>query len=332
MRCGLRSSRRRGQPVSKIPRTLHYCFGMAADFGGKPWGLSHHACVASAIEHICPDRVNFYCEYEPEGPWWDLTRPLVDVVKIKAPRSIFGNAVEHPAHRADVVRLQALIREGGIYLDTDVLVHRAFDPLLGHDTVLGAEGVGAQFGTANAVVLARPNAPFLERWMERYRTFRGTASSNWNEHSVRLPYLLSRKYPDEITIVDYRAFFWPLWTPSHLEWIFNSTRPCVFPQTYATHLWDGKSYRYTRGLTPRDVRSHDTNFHRWVIPYLAGLPDNYGAPHPAISWNSRLPSLFERSSGLLVTFARGVRARLALRDKALPDEPQDDGVSIGKAS
>jgi len=298
--------------MTQIPKTLHYCFGMAPDFGGKPWGLSHHVCVASAIRHIRPERVYFYCEHEPSGPWWDLTRPLVELVRIKAPRSIFGNPVDHPAHRADVVRLQALIRDGGIYLDADVLVHRTFEPLLEHDVVLGAEGRSTRFGTANAVILAKSNAPFLVRWMATYKSFRSTATSHWNEHSVRIPHVLAQQHPDEISIVDYRAFFWPLWTPEHIEWIFNSTRPCVFPETFATHLWDGKSYRYTRGLTPGDVRLHDTNFHRWAAPYLVELPDDYGLSGPEVAWSTRRPRLAERALGVLATMARSARARLAI--------------------
>jgi len=299
--------------MSSIPKTVHYCFGMTADFGGKPWGLSHFVCVSSSLKQIRPDKVRFYCEYEPSGPWWDLTKPLVEVVRIAAPRSIFGNPVDHPAHRADIVRLQALIREGGIYLDTDVYVHRSFDSLLNEQVVLGAEGQGAQFGTANAVILARPEAQFLVRWMDNYRTFRGTGTSHWNEHSVQLPHSLSRQYPSEITILDYRAFFWPLWTTQHLEWMFNSTRPCVCSETFATHLWDGKSQRYTRNLTPGDVRAHDTNFHRWAEPYVRELPDNYGASGAAIPWHTRVPSLTERITGSLLSFARGLRARSANR-------------------
>ena len=73
-----------------IPKVLHYCFGMAPDFGGKPWSLIHYVGVASAIRHIKPKAAYFYYEYEPSGPWWELTKPLVTPVKIDAPREIFG--------------------------------------------------------------------------------------------------------------------------------------------------------------------------------------------------------------------------------------------------
>lgn len=275
--------------MARIPRILHYCFGLAEDFGGKPWSLSAHVCVASAVAHIRPDVVLFHYEYEPQGPWWELTRKLVTPVKITAPREIFGNPVDHPAHRADVVRLERLIEQGGIYLDADVVVHRSFDDLLDHSTVLGTEAMGrTTFGTANAVILAEPNAPFLTRWYRHYETFRGRRDKYWSEHSVQLPNALAARHPDEITVLGPRAFFHPIWLLDQLELIFNSTKPIVFPDTWATHLWDGRSSRYTRRLTPGDVRRHDTNFHRWARPHLEGLADDYGAEGDPIPFESRL--------------------------------------------
>src|SRR5262249_32162353 len=105
---------------------------MSSDAGGKPWSLVHHVCLSSAIERRKPTATILYCETEPSTPWWELSRSLLNVEKIRAPREIFGNPLIHPAHRADVVRLERLIQNGGIYLDVDVFVHASFDSLLGH--------------------------------------------------------------------------------------------------------------------------------------------------------------------------------------------------------
>jgi hypothetical protein len=174
-----------------------------------------------------------------------------------------------------VVRLQKLIAHGGIYLDADVLVQRSFDDLLDHQTVLGQEGQNAELGLANAVILAEPQSPFLCRWLEEYRSFRGEI---WNEHSVQLPKKLAHAHPSEITVLPPTAFFWPLWTEEHLDWIFASNRPIPIDQTYANHLWEGFAWKYLEDLTPQRVRSVDTNFHRWARPLIDGLPDGYGAP------------------------------------------------------
>ena len=96
-----------------IPKILHFCFGMSPEGGDKPWSLVHHVCVTSAIECIKPKQAFFYYESIPRGPWWALTRNLVTPVKVRAPREIFGNPLIHPAHRADVLRLEKLLEHGG---------------------------------------------------------------------------------------------------------------------------------------------------------------------------------------------------------------------------
>jgi hypothetical protein len=252
---------------------------MAPDFGGKPWSLVHHVCLKSAVERIKPEKVCFYCQFEPSTPWWNLSRELLTVVRIAAPQEIFGRPLKHVAHQSDVVRIQRLIAEGGIYLDADVLVQRSFDDLLDNSTVLGLEGQGGNIGLANAVILAEPNAPFLRRWLNEYRSFRSQGRDRyWSEHSVRLPARLATNYPEEITVLPPAAFYWPLWTENHLRWIFRSDRPISLDMTYANHLWESNAWDYLQHLTPGDVRRRSTNFHKWALPYLTGLPDDFGAP------------------------------------------------------
>jgi hypothetical protein len=266
--------------MPRIPRILHYCFGFTENFGGKPLGLSHYVCIRSAIERLSPERVYFYYEYEPIGPWWVKLREIVEPVRITAPREIFGRPISHPAHRSDITRLQALIEHGGIYMDTDVFVHRSFDHLLDHSTVLGREGEESQDKLCNAVILAEPQAPFLRRWLESYCDFRGKGRDKfWNEHSVLRPAILANERPDEITILSNRAFFWPLFWSDDLARIFTSNESIVGPETLATHLWENQSWRhYLELLTPGKVRRTHSNFAGWATPLLDGLPDDFAAP------------------------------------------------------
>jgi len=263
-----------------IPRILHYCFGMARDFGGRPWSLMHYVCLRSAVEHLKPARVNFYCQYEPRGPWWSLTRELVEVVNIKAPRAIYGNPVLHYAQRADIVRLEKLIEHGGIYLDADVFVHRDFGDLLEHHVVFGMEGENLAQGLCNAVILAEPGAPFLRRCHDQYRSFRSKGTDEfWVEHSVLLPAQLARQFPQELHILPQEAFFWASWDREGMRLIFESREPLPRSGTYATHLWENNAWeQYLKGLLPGAVRKKEGNFHRWARPYLESLPDGYGSP------------------------------------------------------
>lgn len=292
--------------MTRIPKILHYTFGMARDFGGKPWSLVHHVCLKSAVERIRPERVYFHCQFEPAGPWWEASREFVTVSKIEAPREIFGRPLVHVAHQSDVVRLQKLIAHGGIYLDADVLVQRSFDDLLGNSTVLGEEGEGAEHGMANAVILAEPDAPFLRRWLAEYKSFRSTGRDEyWNEHSVQLPVRLAREHAEEITVLPPNAFYWPLWTEDHLDWIFRSGSPIPLEGVYANHLWESNAWRFLDDLTPGRVRATDSNFHHWARPYLADLPDSYGAP----TLGGRLRKLHYSASKVAARKIKGLKRR-----------------------
>lgn len=264
--------------MTRIPKLLHYTFGLAKDFGGKPWSLLHHTCLTSAVQRIKPDQVRFYYEYEPTGPWWQLSRKLVTPIQIKAPREVHGRPLLHVAHRADVVRLQKLVEFGGIYLDADVLVQHSFDDLLNESAVLGREGIEDDTRMANAVILAEPNAPFLVRWLDHYRSFRSTGRDEyWNEHSVKLPAQLAQEFPSEIHVLPPTAFFWPLWTPEHIKWIFDSNKPIGLDGVYANHLWESEAWSYIKQATAGSVRSRDTNFNCWARPLLENVPDDYGS-------------------------------------------------------
>jgi hypothetical protein len=266
--------------MPRIPKILHYCFGFSKNFGGKPLGLSHYVCIRSAIQRLEPERVFLYYEYEPSGPWWAKLTEIVEPVRIKAPRQVYGHPISHPAHRSDITRLRALIQHGGIYMDTDVFVHRSFDHLLDCSTVLGREGEQIEDKLCNAVILAEPQAPFLLRWLDSYRDFRGKGRGNfWNEHSVLRPAILAKQYPTEITILSNRAFFWPLFWPSELARIFSSDEAIVGPDSLATHLWENKAWRpYLELLTPGKLRRTNSNFAHWASPLLDGLPDDFAAP------------------------------------------------------
>lgn len=264
--------------MPRIPKIIHYCFGLSPNFGYKPWSLVHYACVKSAVEKIKPEKTYLYYEFEPTGPWWELTKPLVDLVKINAPREIFGRPLNNVAHRADVVRLEKLIKHGGIYLDCDVLVHRDFDELLNNSFVISQEGVDATqiSSLSNAALLAEPSAPFAKRWHQEYRSFRG---ENWTEHSTELPLKLAKSFPREVTVLSYSAFCWPLWHESHLQKIYEPDQARIVNDAYGNHLWETVAWeRYLENLTPRRVRETASNFSDWVRPLIIDLPDNFAAP------------------------------------------------------
>lgn len=217
-------------PTRQIPPYAHFVFGLSPTFGGKPFSFLNYVALSSALVKLRPEVVFMHHVYEPNGFWWDefvrrveqeggwvsRTSAEVEQAKVVEPKiegwektgggrregvelrlikqrdvsDVFGNEVEHFAHKADVIRLEALRDWGGVYLDTDVLVikgescqgssfivqaradtcdHRLADmaPLYRHEAVLGMESQPnldpalPPSGLCNAVILAKPYSSFI---------------------------------------------------------------------------------------------------------------------------------------------------------------------------
>ena len=53
---------------------------------------------------------------------------LLQLRRVEVPLHIHGRPLRHHAHQADVLRLQILLEQGGIYLDMDTIVVRPLLP------------------------------------------------------------------------------------------------------------------------------------------------------------------------------------------------------------
>ncbi len=259
-------------PARMIPRIVHFCHGL----GDKPtvFHLVHFLAIRSAVHWLQPEKVYFHYANEPTGPYWEAARPLADQIKHIPPREIFGRELHHYAHRADVIRLRELIKTGGIYLDIDTICCRPWDDLLAHPCVLGLQrGSRDQLGLCNAVILSEPGSSFLQEWLESYRTF---SASQWDEHSVRVPYRLARinrkgrPGRSDLHVEPPESFFCPAFMQDDLKQLFERIVP--FPRAYCFHLWSGFSHaRYLESLTERLIREVDTTYNIAARPFLPNL-------------------------------------------------------------
>lgn len=257
--------RPRPAPTPVIPNVFHFCFGMAPDFGGRPFGIVHHLAVRSAILRNRPDRVLMHLAFEPTGPWWARTRELVELNFVEPPESVGGRPVELPAHKSDLVRLRELLRHGGFYLDLDTICVRSFEPLRRYPCVLGKEGVIR--GLCNAVIGAAPGALFVRKWLEGYdpatSEWGGFTAEDYIRYSVRYPGFLAHRYRSAIHVESRFAFHHPLWTRRGMELLFGENQPASFPKAYCHHLWESASHkRYLRDLDETTIGARDSYYCR----------------------------------------------------------------------
>lgn len=268
-----------------IPNILHFVFGMAPDFGGKPFSLVHYLAIKSAVELNKPQAAYFHYQYEPQGEWWEKAKPLLQLQHITAPGTIHGNKLYHVAHKADVVRLQALKETGGIYMDLDTISIKPLTDLLNHSFAIGQELKPAYVpknwrqrfkhqlrslfnnkkenetnGLCNAVLLSEKNSPFINYWLDEYKSFRSEGRDKyWNEHSVLVPLALAEKYPQHIIKLSPYAFHYPLYDEAGLRSMFEEV--VSFPDAYLHHLWESFAWdKYMSKLTPEDISTKDTTY------------------------------------------------------------------------
>ena len=273
-----------------IPNILHFVFGMAPDFGGKPFSLCHYLSVRSAVELNKPEKTIFYYQYEPEGEWWQKAKPFLTLNKIAAPDSFMGQPLFHVAHKADVIRLQALKETGGIYLDLDTISVKPLTALLQHSFVIGQElkpkwvpknwrqrfkqklGLIKESsknatGLCNAVLLSEKNSDFVNFWLDEYKSFRSKGRDKyWNEHSVLVPEKLAANHPEKITQLSPYAFHYPLYDKAGLRSMFEEATE--FPDAYLHHLWESFSWGYLSKLTVEKIMAESSTYNLMARKYL----------------------------------------------------------------
>jgi hypothetical protein len=308
-----------------IPKIIHFIFGLRPDFGGRPFSFIHYLAVYTAWKVNRPEKILFHYAFEPDGDWWEKAKAYLTLNKIEAPTEIFGIPVVHYAHRADIVRLEMLKTYGGIYLDLDVLCINPFEPLLSNDFIMG---LMRNRGLCNAVILSKPNAPFLSMWLAKYKDFNG---SSYDMHSVVLPFLLAMQNPSLCHIVHEDLFFYPTHKDPVHRYLFGLSMPIYLRigsvaqnviklgmhvvgirkmklKEFVFHAIHGRKWHYRKLCQSYCIHLWETD---WGNRYLASLNPEY-----VLVGTSNLCLLLQKVLGKdeLLRLSAGVGAQNVLED------------------
>lgn len=173
-----------------IPKIIHYCW-----LSGNPYPDLIQRCMQSWKEKL-PDY---------EFLLWDMDR--FDIHSV--PWVEQACAAKKWAFAADYIRLYALYNYGGIYLDSDVEVLKAFDDLLDRKYFFGREHTPDRIEDQNSIEAATFGAekglPFLKGVMAFYETH-DFCDKNGFLNTITLPTIMAmtlRKNPLEIFPMDY---------------------------------------------------------------------------------------------------------------------------------
>lgn len=140
-----------------IPKVIHYCW-----FGGNPKSEIIEKCIASWRE-FCPD-------YELIE--WNESNFDVNCIQYV----VDAYAAKKWAFVSDYARLNIVYNHGGVYLDTDVLLHGSIDELLEYGCWLASDDVryiatGLGFG-------AEAKHPLIKEIMDAYEGYEYPSGTN----------------------------------------------------------------------------------------------------------------------------------------------------------
>lgn len=136
-----------------IPKIIHYCW-----FSGDKKPKTIQKCIDSWSKEM-PD-YTIKC--------WDQNSFFFDSIPFVRDAMM----AKKYAFAADYVRLFALFSEGGVYLDSDVLVKRPFDSFLNDDFFCGTEAYlvdnKVNYRMEAAIMGASKGHPFIKKCMSFY--------------------------------------------------------------------------------------------------------------------------------------------------------------------
>lgn len=253
-----------------IPNNIHFVF-----FGFTEFAMIHYLAVKTALEVHKPDRVIIHYTNAPQGnPLWDDIAKRVELRYVVPPEQFMGVPLTSYQYKADITRLEILIKEGGIYLDIDVLSLQPFGDLLNKSCVLGVEAADDLDSTdlnqarsiTNAVMMCEPNHPFFVDWLQR--TGDNLVNKTWAYHAVCLPLemLKSQQYSN-IHVEPCRSFM-PF--DFRNDWVFRNDEKqyqCL-QKSYTMHLWETIWYDgYLKQINNHYLETVDNIFTRLFRTY-----------------------------------------------------------------
>lgn len=155
-----------------IPKVIHYCW-----FSGDDYPLLIQRCIES-WHKILPDYV---------FKRWDSQNTIIEVPFAKK-----AFAERKWAFLTDYIRMKVLYEEGGIFLDTDVLLVKSFDDLLCHDSFWNF----ADNGMVEPVVIgAQKGTPLINRCLDAYESLSDKELQNYQ--FVEIPKIVTPIFESE---------------------------------------------------------------------------------------------------------------------------------------
>lgn len=207
----------------RVPNVVHYVW-----YKREQLDFVTFLSLLGVVRFIKPCLIIFHGDRVPSGHYWNFIiniSPNIIHMEREPPTVIYGQQIKHKEHSGDLMRIQALLSYGGIYMDTDTVIVRSVEKLRSYPCVMSNQSSGY---LGSAFIMAERNSIFLQLWLDGYRYHYVPESYTYN--SMIYPHKLVKNHTDLI----------------HIEYTTIS-RPNdmiggkIYDKLYATYNW---SYIY----------------------------------------------------------------------------------------
>ncbi|KAJ3272773.1 hypothetical protein HDV01_005301 [Terramyces sp. JEL0728] len=215
-----------------VPNVVHLIPGRGFKF--------HHYLNIRAIKKILkPERIYIHGEIFPFDSKFFMQAVAefdLDLVSSRTVSTIFNNLpVKNGEHKADLLRMEAILKYGGIYLDMDAYPIKSFERFLKDEFSIGYQNQDQDYGLNNGILIGKKCSRFLMHWYDQYSYF---DSERWDDHSVQLPLKLYEKYENKSQVKAYRhelVSWWAWdWDADTLP-MFKPYKDLEWKNVYAVH-------------------------------------------------------------------------------------------------
>jgi mannosyltransferase OCH1-like enzyme len=247
----------------EIPKNIHLIFFGETDF------LNYHMeCVNSIVENMSNYKVIIHYNKLPQNnEYWNKISSKVELRYVDIPQTFDDFELKYFQYKADVVRLELLYNEGGIYLDIDMLILKNFDEIFkdGYDFYISKEGSEENSGLINAFLASKPKNEFLKIWLNSFKT--GLRMDNWAYHIRESNKILLNKHPhlfikNNIKVLENKYFFPFKWEETHK---FIDINKFITNENYGIHLFETILHNHL---------VNNKYFQRNYTKFIKNLPEN----------------------------------------------------------
>lgn len=270
---------------SDFQRDIHYVW---LGSNTHEMTFTQYLSIVSSMMYCKPSSINIWSEVDFTGQYYEILQKYISVHRIERNTKIYENDIVYTELHAwsDIYRNMIMYEYGGIYCDFDILWCKDITPLLENiDTFAIAEqGINGREGCNMGVMIGNKNHNFCRHYLELFQKYGEYEQKNHIAlYSTSYPKQIANMLKDQMTILPYTTFHWPLYHTNSIRWFYfdvpDNENRLVDPlsgqsssdrllDNYAHHCFGINHKGIQEYITEDFILNQDTSFTRKAKPVV----------------------------------------------------------------